>query len=284
MLHFAFRNLLLFFKDKAAVLLSFLAEFIIVGLYILFIKDNLIQSFEQVKDAALLMDVWMIAGVLGVTSVTTTMGAYGVMVDDRAGKIDRDFLISPIRKFSILGGYMTAAIGIGIFLSIFILLLSQAYVLHCYGVKFGTDTMVWAYAILVLTTISNSSLVLLLVSFLKSSNALASCCTILGALIGFLTGIYLPMGTLPEEVQWLVKCFPVSHGVALFRQVLMETLLERSFGGAETLPAMQFAEYMGIRYVVDGSYVSAKHSALFLIASTVVCLSTAIYIDSKLRE
>ena len=102
MLHFGLRNLLLFFKDKTTLFLSFLAEFIIVGLYLLFIRDNLISGFSQIKDVELLMDVWMISGVLGITSVTTTMGAYGIMVDDRAKKISRDFATSPIRKFSLL--------------------------------------------------------------------------------------------------------------------------------------------------------------------------------------
>ena len=49
MLDFGFRNLVLFFKDKMTVFLSFLAELIIVGLYILFIRDNLIASFPQVE-------------------------------------------------------------------------------------------------------------------------------------------------------------------------------------------------------------------------------------------
>ena len=76
MIDFALRNLVLFFKDRTAVILSFLAEFIVVGLYILFIRKNMITSFAQIKGIELLMDTWMIAGILGITSVTTTMGAY----------------------------------------------------------------------------------------------------------------------------------------------------------------------------------------------------------------
>ena len=193
MLHFGVINLLLFFKDKTTLFLSFLAEFIIVGLYLLFIRDNLISGFSQIKDVELLMDVWMISGVLGITSVTTPMGAYGIMVDDRAKKISRDFATSPIRKFSLLGGYMFSAVIIGLVLSFLLLVLSEIYIYFSYGVKLGAEKMLLGYGVLVLTTVSNSSLVLFLISFLKSSNALAACCTILGALIGFLTGIYLPM-------------------------------------------------------------------------------------------
>ena len=45
MFNLAYRNLLLFFKDKTTVFLSFLAEFIVIVLYILFIRDNLIENF-----------------------------------------------------------------------------------------------------------------------------------------------------------------------------------------------------------------------------------------------
>ena len=56
MLDFAFRNLVLFFKDKTAVALSFLAEFIVVGLYILFMRDNLIGGFAGVTNVEALLD------------------------------------------------------------------------------------------------------------------------------------------------------------------------------------------------------------------------------------
>ena len=137
MLTLCLRNLALYCKDKTTVLLSFLAEFIIVGLYVLFIRDQLLESFSQLPDAGLLMDVWMIAGVLGIAAVTTTMGACGVMVEDKARKIDRDFRVSPLRPGTLLGGYWSAAVVIGLVLSFLLLLLAEVYVSHRYGVRLG---------------------------------------------------------------------------------------------------------------------------------------------------
>lgn len=272
MFDFAYRNLMLFFKDKAAVLLSFLAEFIVAVLYILFIRSNLLESFSYVKDAELLMDIWMIAGLLGITSVTTTMGAYGIMVDDKAKKIEEDFVISPIPGHSLLGGYMAGAVMIGMFMTILLFLLSGIYMLHCYKVRIGAGNAVFLYMVMLLNTVSNSSMVLFLVSFLKSSNALASCCTILGALIGFLTGIYLPMGSMPDGVQQLVKCFPVSHGAVLFRQILMKPFIEDIFGNAGTEQALHFMEYMGVRYFYEGRAVSVNTSIMILMVTAGVFL------------
>ena len=115
-------------------------------------------------------------------------------------------------------------------------------------------------------------MVLFLVSFIGTSNALAACCTIIGALIGFLTGIYLPMGSLPEGVGTLVKWFPVSHGVVLFRRILTEHLLADSFGSVRSEGAKQFVEYMGIRYYFDGQIFAEKNSLLILMGTAVVFL------------
>lgn len=278
---FGFRNLLLFFKDKTAVILSFLAEFIVAGLYILFIRDNLIRNFSQIKQAELLMDVWMVSGLLGITSVSTTMGAYGIMVDDYVKKIRRDFLTSPIRNTSLLGGYMSSGITIGVLMTFLLFVLSEVYIFCCYGVRPGADRILTVYGILFLTAVSNASLTLLLVSFLKSNNALASCCTILGALIGFLTGIYLPMGSLPESVQMLVQCFPVSHGVVLFRQALMEPLISDSFGSLNSDGAGQFMKYMGIQFYMDETLMPFSVSVIILLIAAVLCMLIAVWRFSR---
>lgn len=270
MLNFALRNLILFFKDKAAVTLSFLAEFIVVGLYFLFMRDNLIDGFAGVENIEALLDTWMIAGVFGITPMTTTMGAYAIMVDDKAKKIARDFSVSPMHKSSLFLGYLLGAVIIGLLMSLLLLSVSALYMHVRYDVWLLAVDLADLFYVLALNTVASASMVLFLVSFIGTSNALAACCTIIGALIGFLTGIYLPMGNLPKGVGTLVKCFPVSHGVALFRRILTEPLLAESFGSAGTEGAKQFVEYMGIRYYFDGHIFAEKNSLLLLMGTAVV--------------
>ena len=77
--------------------------------------------------------------------------------------------------------------------------------------------------VILLSVVSSGSMVLLVVSFFKTSNAFAAASTVIGTLLGFLAGIYIPIGTLPDYLQTIVKLFPVSHSAALFRQILMES-------------------------------------------------------------
>ena len=281
MFDFACRNLALFFKDRMAVLLSFLAEGIVVVLYILFIRKNMIEAFSIVKDIELLIDVWMIAGILGITSVTTTMGAYGIMVEDKAKHIQRDFLTSPIRKYALVGGYMGGAVMIGLFMSVLLFLISAVYILHQYRIQLANGQGVSLLLLFLLITLSNSALVLLVVSFLKSSNALASCCTILGALIGFLTGIYIPMGNLPEGVKTIIKVFPVSHAVVLLRQLLMEPLIDEKLNGLDGYRAQGFMQYLGVQYVWEGNIVTKKESIIILVTTAIFFFVLSIFKEQK---
>lgn len=270
MIDFARRNLILFFKDKSTVLLSFLAEFIIIGLYFLFIRSNLLAEFSQLPDAGLLLDVWMIAGILGTASVTLPMGAYAILVEDKARCISRDFNVSPVRRISLTCGYLAGAASVSLLLSSLLLLLSEAYLYQRYGVRLGACRLPSLYFLLLFTTLSNAALVMLPISCLHSSSSLAACCTVAGALIGFLTGIYLPLGALSEKIRWIVLCFPPSHSTALFRQLLLKPFLSQSFADPGAL--QQFELYMGVRFSRNGSILPESSSLLLLLCTTTACL------------
>ena len=107
---FTARNLKVFFKDRTSVFFSLLSVFIIIVLYVLFLGDVWITGLEDLTGVRYLMDSWIMAGLLTITSVTTTMGAYGIMVEDKAKKINKDFTASPIKTRTLVGGYVAGAI------------------------------------------------------------------------------------------------------------------------------------------------------------------------------
>ena len=89
------RNLKLFFRDRSAVFFSLLAIFIIIGLYAVFLGDVwLTDSMKDIEHADVLMNSWLVSGLLAVASITTTMGAFGVMIDDKVKKINKDFMMT----------------------------------------------------------------------------------------------------------------------------------------------------------------------------------------------
>jgi multidrug/hemolysin transport system permease protein len=77
----------------------------------------LTDDLRDIKNPEVLMDSWLVAGLLAVASLTTAMGAFGVMIDDKVKKIYKDFHASPIKRSAITGGYIGSAFLIGVIMS-----------------------------------------------------------------------------------------------------------------------------------------------------------------------
>ena len=267
MINFMKRNLLVFFKDKASVFFSLLSVFIIIGMYALFLGDVWTSSMKDVPGARNLMDCWIVAGLIAVTSVTTTMGAFGTMVEDKSKKIIKDIHSSPLPRVSIAGGYILSAFIIGVIMCVVALVLCQAYLISEGGTMFTGIQLVKIFGLILLSTFSNTALVLFFVSFFQSNNAFSIASTIIGTVIGFLTGIYIPIGQLPEGVQTVIKVFPPSHSALLLRQVIMEDAIKTGFAGAPASVVSDFKEMLGVTFQVGGKAVEPLTSILILIVS-----------------
>ena len=284
MIAFAVRNLRIFFRDRAAVFFSLLAVFIIIGLYALFLSDVWTAELEGFTGVRYMMDSWIMAGLLAVTSVTTTMGAFGVMVEDRSKKIYKDFSVTPVRRGSLAGGYVISAVTIGIIMSVITLILAELYIVSGGGELLDAGAMLKTLGMIVFSTIANTSMVLLIVSFFKSANAYATACTVIGTLIGFLTGIYMPIGNLPEGVQWVVKCFPPSHSALLFRRIMMEAPVSQSFSGAPEEVTDGFMHQMGVVFDFGGTDASPWVSVAVLAVSAAVFYALSVYVMSRKKD
>jgi len=264
------RNFKLFFRDRSAVFFSLLAVFIIIALYAVFLGSVwLDDSMKNIQHTDVLMNSWLVAGLLAVASVTTTMGAFGVMIDDKVKKISKDFLSSPIKRSSIVSGYIGSAFFIGVIMSLVTAVIAQIYIVLGGGDWLSPAACVKVFSLVLLSTITNTSMVYFIVSFFKSHSAFGTASTIIGTLIGFLTGIYLPIGALPESVQTVIKVFPVSHAASLFRQVLMEEPLQNSFKGIPASYLDEFKEYMGVTFRL-GDYEITPWASILILAVTAV--------------
>ena len=83
-----------------------LSVIIIFALYILFIGDSVNSGLKFLPHPNRLMRAWMLAGMLASASITTSLGAYGVMISDRENKAIKDFYSSPVSRRQVAGGYI----------------------------------------------------------------------------------------------------------------------------------------------------------------------------------
>ena len=281
MFNIAVRNLKIFFRDKSAVFFSLLSVLIIIGLYVVFLGDVWTEGYVKLAGIDTLMDSWIIAGIISVASITTTMGAFGIMVEDRARKNRKDFFSAPLKRSGIVGGYILSAYIVGIILSVLTFVLGEAYIVISGGGLLAPLGMLKMLGIILLSGLASSSLVFFIVSFFWSNSAYAAASTILGTLVGFLTGIYLPIGNLPEGVQTAIKLFPVSHAGALMRQVMMEVPMQVSFAGIPEKYLVDFKEMMGVIYTYGGSPATTATHIVFLLGTAVLFFFLALFNVSR---
>ncbi len=264
------RNLLLFFRDKSSVFFSLLAVMIIIGLYVLFLGDLLIGDMENLEGARFLMDSWIMAGLLSVTPLTTVLGAMGTMILDKQNKIFKDFSASPIKRSTLAGAYIISGCTVSIILTIITLVLAEGYIIMNGGELLSLDALIKVLGLIALTVMVSSFMMFFMVSCFKSTNAYATASTVIGTLIGFLTGVYIPIGNLPESVQTVVKVFPPSHAGVLFRKVMMEQAEKVVFAGAPDSAILEFRYSMGETFLLGDKELDSYASILYLLITTAI--------------
>ncbi len=279
------RNIRIFFRDRTQVFFSLLSVFIIIGLYVLFLGDMMLKNApEGAPDARFLMDCWIMAGLITVTAVTTVMGAFGILVEDKTQKIMKDFKSAPIGRAQIVGGYFLGTVFIGMVMCMVALALVQVYVLTRGGSLLPAGVLLNVLWVTVLTVLCSAAMVFCLVSVFDSSSAFGTASTIIGTMVGFMTGIYVPIGSMPGPVQTAIKLFPPSHSAALLRQFMMEEPMQEVFAHAPPSITAAFRENLGVDFLLFGRPVSETASALYLVATTVLFFGMAVLITRRRKS
>lgn len=284
MIQFTKRNLLLYFRDKVAVFFSLLAVLITFILYIVVFRNLYGTYFFGVDDLRAVTDIWAISGMLAAPTVTTPLGALCMLIDDRKRKLYQDFYAAPVSRMKITAGYLLSSFLVGIIMSFALLIITQIYIIANGGELFSILQYLQVMGVIILSTFSGAGLVLMLVSFFPTSNAYTGFSLVLGTLMGFVCGNYMPMGLLPKAAQWFVKICPVAHSSALIRQILIKDTMQEFLGGVEGLDLSFVSQYLGIE-LTFGSYVAAPwvHVA-YLAVTGILFYSLAIPILSRKRK
>lgn len=288
------RNILIYLRDRTAVFFSLLSMLIVIGLMILFLgnmnRDNVIYLLEQyggqrdaeqdMKNATYLIQVWTIAGLLVVNSLTVSLTIIGTMVEDEVRKRLGSFYVAPVKRSVIAVGYMAASILIASFICIVTLFISQAYLFVSGEMVFSIEQLIKIIGLIVANVFVYSGILFLIAIFVHSVSAWSALGTIIGTLVGFVGAIYLPMGMLPESVQEVLKCIPILHGASLMRKVCTDIALADTFLGVPKEVSEEYQRYMSITVEYNGHTVSSGVQLVFLI----LCGFAALIIASILMK
>lgn len=216
------RNIKLYLRNRMSVFFSLLSVLIILVLFLLFLGQMQLNSVSGVGSGGkLIVSGWLLAGLLVVNATSVPMVLLSRMVSDIDKNIFRDFLVAPLSRRQIILGYLCSATLVGWCSTVLMYLVGQAYLMYLGAPGPGVFSLLMLLLLMLLAVMVSAAMLFLIIVILKKESSVTTVNSIIGTLIGFVAGIYIPIGALSDQVQELTKLFPQTHMTSMLRQLII---------------------------------------------------------------
>lgn len=236
------RNMKIYLRDRGAVFFSLLSTFIVIGLMVFFLGDmniegilNVLEEFpgrdkvQDEKNAKLLVLSWTSAGILSINAVTVTLAVFSGMIKDRvSGKLNSIYT-SPVSRVTIAAGYIAAAWISSVIVCMMTLAITEIYAVAQGMEAYDIITHLQLLGLIMINSFVFATLMYPVALIAKTEGAWSGLGTVVGTLVGFLGGIYIPIGALSDTIGGLMKCTPIIYSTAMFRKIMNEEIIEKTF-------------------------------------------------------
>lgn len=286
------RNRKVYTRDRLAFFMSFLSVIILILVYQVFLGQLQIDAIKEAlgsdtasSDTIKMVNYWLISGLTTIISMTSTLGAFGVMISDKEKKLSEDFKVSPISNFKVELSYAIFAILFGMILTMF----SCVFAIGIFnGLSSLLDYSVMDYlkifGIVSLSTVLSAAIVLPILAFIRTSSAFTTLSTIVGTFIGFISGVYLSIGSVGETLQQVMTWFPMTQVNALLKQVLMKDSIAQVFDNAPSSVVNEYKESYGVVLQnASGDHLSNQFMLVY-ISMIIVALLTLHFFIKKVKK
>ena len=261
------RNTKIYFANKPGVIMSCFGALISFVIYIGFLQQNLVSSWQNVHHAKQLLDLWMLGGIVSIAGITTSFQALGQMVRDKESHAIDDMKLTALTPVSESMAYVVSATIVSFLMQIITFAVMAVY----FSVVDKADVVHSAYlpclGFMLLGALSATLLNLIIVMFINSSTTFSRLSAVIGAAAGFMVATYMPYGTLSKTAQNIVKLFPSSYEEASFRSLLLNKLSQQD------VPARmrdQLIEYLGIHFKFGSYQLNNFDNALVILGMIVI--------------
>lgn len=276
------RNIKIYFANKPGVVMSCFGALISFVIYIEFLQQNLVDSWQNVSHAKQLLDLWMLGGIVSIAGITTSFQALGQMVKDRESRAIDDMKLTNLTPISECMAYVASALIISFLMQVITFLVMAIYFSVVDKVNIQSTVYLPALGFMLLGAIGATLLNLVIVLFINSSTTFSRLSAVIGAAAGFMVATYMPYGTLSKTAQNIVKLFPSSYEAASFRSLLLNKLSQ------EDVPdemRQKLIEYLGIHFKFGSHQLTNGDNALVIIAMslllTVIVICLAVMLDRR---
>lgn len=241
------RNIKIYLRDPLAVFFSFLSTIILMMIYILFLGNvggDELGALLTNNEMRFLIYSQMMAGIIVLNTLTIPLGNLGSIVTDfEDNKMDA-FMVTPVKRYKIILGYYIASLIITFVLSLLFWILAVIVLGLVTEIFFPFKIIITIIPIILLFVLISTSFMILLTTFIKSVNAFGAVSGIFGSLIGFISGIYIPLSSSsPQILKNISSVIPFSHMTIWVKGILLEpsyqTILNKTNGNQAVVDSVK---------------------------------------------
>lgn len=224
-LRLTYRNIKLFFKDKGAFFASMITPFILLLLYVTFLKkvyqDSFVNSFPDgvsIKETYIgaIASGQLLSSLLAVSCVTVAFCSNMVSVMDKINGARKDFEVTPVNKNILSISYFTAAFLNTFFVSLAAFAVGLIYVAF-EGWFFSFLDIVMLLLAIFLLTMFGTLLSSIINIFLTSQGQISAVGTIVSSTYGFLAGAYMPLSQYGDFLRNVLMFLPGTYASSIIR-------------------------------------------------------------------
>lgn len=291
------RNLRLYLRDKSGVFCSLITMLIIIGLMLFFLGDMNINSLTEefakypgrdaVRDkenATLLILAWTCAGIIPINAVTVTNAVYSVMIKDKiTGKLNAIYT-APIKRSTISISYVVTAWLASVIICVATLGITELYCVNQGLSAFTAVDHLKLLGMICINSFTYSAVMYALAMIVATDGAWSVLGTVIGTVVGFLGGIYIPIGAFSSAIAGAMKCTPVIYSTVMFRTIMTEDMLNKTFEGIPEGVLTEYREIMGIDLKVGEHMMSIPEMCVILAVVGIVFLGIGIVILTKQKK
>lgn len=274
------RNLKIYFSNIPGVFMSCMGALISFFIYIGFLQNNLKSNWQQLPHVTKMLDLWMIAGIVAVSGITTAFQALGQQVSDRETRAEADFELTGIPRFAENFAYILSGIVVSFFMQIITFVVMAMYFSLVDHITIPQSAYLPGLLYILVGAIAATLLDEIIVLFMHSSTTFSRLSAVLGAAAGFAVATYLPYGILVSQAQSLVKLIPSSYEAAALR----DFLLKQALADLPNRVKSHLVYYLGIQFKMNSYRLNNMLVLLLMIAILILVIGLLSFITDRRRN
>jgi multidrug/hemolysin transport system permease protein len=276
--------MLVFFTDKGTLFFSMLTPMIILLLYILFLKNNLLSSLQDAatglgslisaNDMDQFVNSLLLTGIISSALITIPYNALEIMVRDREDRVDLDMLSTPVKRFEIILSYFCAAVTSAFMQTMIVLLFGIGVLVVSGDLYLSAGDAVRLVLAVFLGTVSSTAVFMVVMMFFKNMGTCGAFMGILSAISGFVIGAYMPLSQFNRSIQNVCNLVPATGITVLIRNYLTGGILrhmDECIGGLDGGAFMKaMLDIFSYNTVIGGEIWTLNLTWIYIIIITVI--------------